>query len=321
MPRPTELARIMADAALKLQQYAATRYEKRSERDSARSNHVRMQDQTAHLTAEQHALLRAVVLRGVATARAGLAGLVGIHLHSHRAVQPCRVGHDPRQLREGPLRGVSVGPAWLHRGVLPMRSLAALADAGPVLQAHEAVRVGGHDLPTDAMVAILLQPSLAPGDRDHALGRRASAFVLQVLPQPGLVVRAGTHRCARKEVQVVLPVRGHGEIPLAYVHAHDALMLLRSRVWHRDLQAHQQVEPLMRLVIPDFGGADAGALLDKDHVASIAGVGQDHPPLERQEAHPPADLDAVAPSRAVGPGWRDVLWHFVQAPVALLRRG
>src|SRR6478672_2923705 len=101
-----------------------------------------------------------------------------------------------------------VGSALLHRGVLPLLPLlprafaftsGVLADMGQGFQTDEGVRVGVHDLPTDAVVALLLQPSLSSAHHDEASGGRASAFVLQALPQSGVVVRLRTGLGARKE--------------------------------------------------------------------------------------------------------------------------
>ena len=73
---------------------------KRSERDIARAYQVRMEDQMARLAHKQQPLLRAVVRCGVATARACLAGLVGVHLHGHAASKQCFVGHDSPAVRQ-----------------------------------------------------------------------------------------------------------------------------------------------------------------------------------------------------------------------------
>src|SRR5260221_5228495 len=96
-----------------------------------------------------------------------------------------------------------------------------------VLQTDEAVRVGVHDAPTDELVAIWLQPSLSPRDHNEASCRRASACVLQALPQSGTVVRLGAHRFASKECRAVLGIRGDGQIPLPHVHSDHALLGLR----------------------------------------------------------------------------------------------
>src|SRR6516164_11148432 len=99
------------------------------------------------------------------------------------------VGDVGLQFSEGPLGGMPVGAPLLRTRALAMPALPPLAEVGEVLQADEAVRVGVHDLPTDTMVALLLQPSLSPGEHDQPSCRRSSAFALQALPQSSIMVR------------------------------------------------------------------------------------------------------------------------------------
>ena len=63
-----------------------------------------------------------------------------------------------------------------------------------------------------------------PLDRDEASGGRASAFVLQALPQPGIVVRFRADLSPGKNASCVLRIRGNGQIPLADIHTDDLLM-------------------------------------------------------------------------------------------------
>src|SRR4051812_35345826 len=106
------------------------------------------------------------------------------------------------------------------RALAPLAPRAArpLTDVGQVLYADQGVRVGVHDTPTDQVVASLLQPSLSPRDHDHASCRRASAFLLQALPQSRIVVRLRAYLFAGKEGRLVLCVRGDGQVALAHVH-------------------------------------------------------------------------------------------------------
>src|SRR5262249_17334192 len=101
-----------------------------------------MQDQMAHLTAEQQALLRAVGLGGVPTLRTRLAGRVGVHLQGPTAGQERLVGHEALPLGEGPLRGMPMGAALLPARLLAVLVAPPLPQVGQVLQADEAVWVG-----------------------------------------------------------------------------------------------------------------------------------------------------------------------------------
>ncbi len=52
-----------------------------------------------------------------------------------------------------------------------------------------------------------------------------------------------------------------------------ALMGLWQRISHLKLQAHQQIELLAGLVIPEFGRSDLSGLSHECHVPGIARVG------------------------------------------------
>ena len=99
-----------------------------------------MEDQLAHLTAEQQPLVQAVALCGVPTTRAGLARLVGVHFYRQAAREQRFVGDGALQFREGPLGGLSVGAALLRYRPLAMRALPPLAAVGLVVPADGAVR-------------------------------------------------------------------------------------------------------------------------------------------------------------------------------------
>jgi hypothetical protein len=117
---------------------------------------------------------------------------------------------------------------------------------------------------------------------------------------------------------MALRIRGNGQIPLANVHSDDALMGLWLQVYDFDLQAHQQVALLMWLVVPGLGGADPGTLLDERHMPPVAGIGQNHPPVQRQDAHLLLGLQAKVSVVVVGERGRDVLGRLIQAVIALL---
>ena len=99
-----------------------------------------MEDQLAHLTDEQQPLVWAVVLCGLPTAQAALAGLVGLHLHRQAAREQRLVGDGALQFREGPLGGLPVGAALLRARALATPALPPLAAVGLVVPADGAVR-------------------------------------------------------------------------------------------------------------------------------------------------------------------------------------
>ena len=106
---------------------------------------------------------------------------------------------------------------------------------------------------------------------------------------------------------MVLRIRGHRQIALAHIYADDLPLGLWRRVGYLHFQTHQQVELLARLVIPELGRADAGAVLDEGHMPVIARVGHDHPPIQGQDAHLLLSLEAVVVPELVGQRGRDIL--------------
>src|SRR5689334_14174472 len=96
-----------------------------------------MQPVVALLAHKEQALPGPVLAAGVATARAGLAGVVGIDLDAQRPGAGCLVGEHPLQLREGPLRGVPVGAALLLRRLPVVLAPGAVPNAGELFQPDE----------------------------------------------------------------------------------------------------------------------------------------------------------------------------------------
>ncbi len=265
----------------------------------------------APMTHKQQPLPRAIVWRRVATARAALTCVVGVHLHRHAAGQQRLICHIAVQFRECPSRRAPIRAALLRACARAPLTARPLADMSQILQTKEALRVCVHKAPTDRMVARLLQPSLSPRDHDETSCRRASAFALQAPPQPGVVVRFSAHRLTGKEYRPVLCVRSDSQIALAYVHPDNTLMGLRNRVCDFDLQTHEQIELLAGLVVPELRRADGdtatGAVLDERHMPRIAGIVHSHTPIQAQDAHLLASLEAVVMAELVGQGGRDEL--------------
>src|SRR5262249_44943572 len=152
---------------------------------------------------------------------------------------------------------------------------------------------GVHNAPTDEVVALLLQPSLSPRDHDAAPRRRTSAFVLQAFPQPRVMIRLCSRLMSREKNYPVIGVCRNGKIALPYVHSDYALMRIWRRITKVDLQAHQQIELLVWLVVPEFGRADLRPVREKGHMSGIAGIGRNHAPLQCQKAHSPLSFQAI----------------------------
>ena len=77
---------------------------------------------------------------------------------------------------------------------------------------------------TDAMVALVLPPSLSPSHHDQSSCRRAGACVLQALPQSSIMVRFRPCLLATEERDVVLRICGYRQRAVPHIHANDTLM-------------------------------------------------------------------------------------------------
>jgi len=89
-------------------------------------------------------------------------------------------------------------------------------------------------------------------------------------------------------------------------------------VGHLDLQAHEQGDLLVGLVVAPLGRAKARAVLDERHLPRVAGVGQDGAPLQRQETHLLVGLEAVLMAELIRQRRRDVRGSLVESAIALL---
>ena len=95
-----------------------------------------MQRVLALLAEEEQALPGPVLAAGEATARAGLAGVVGIHFDAQRPGECRLIGEQPVQLGEGPLARMPVGAALPLRRLLAVFPLGAVPNAGERLPAR-----------------------------------------------------------------------------------------------------------------------------------------------------------------------------------------
>ena len=100
----------------------------------------------AVLADKEQPLLGSVLFARKATARACLAGIMGIHLDAQRARQDRFIGEKAMQFRKRPLRGVLVGPALLLRSFLAPLAFRPFSDAIQLFQADESVGVRVQDV-------------------------------------------------------------------------------------------------------------------------------------------------------------------------------
>src|SRR5713101_8225032 len=138
-----------------------------------------MEGIVATLTDKQEALVRAVRFACIATHRACLTGIVGLHLHCQRACKRGFVSNEAMQFSKGPPGGMLVRPSLLPRGLFAMPSFGSFANVCQVLKTDDAVWVALDNVLGDGMVRLQLQPSLSSTDDHKASGSGPSAFALQ----------------------------------------------------------------------------------------------------------------------------------------------
>ena len=272
-----------------------------------------MQGVPALLADKEQALPGPVLAAGVATARAGLAGIVGIHLDAQRPGEDRLIGEQPVQLGEGPPARVPVGAALPLRRLLAVLALGAVPNARELFQPDEGMGMGVQDALADRVVGIQLQPSLSRADGDSPPGGAASAFSLKSFLQAGVMVRLAADLLSGGELGAMVQGRHRGQIPLPDVHAEHLVLAFRRRVRRLEGEGDQQVEPLLAPVIPELGPADGGSLLEQGHVATPALVRDVDPPPKRQEAHLLPGSQRIIAAQIVGEGRRDVMGRLVQA--------
>src|SRR5690242_5560279 len=97
----------------------------------------------------------------MATAGAGLAGVVRIDTDAHAARQRCFIGEQLAQFRKRPFRGVVVGPSLLLCRLFAPLAFGPVAKASQVFHAKETRGMGVQDLFADRMIGAQLEPSLS----------------------------------------------------------------------------------------------------------------------------------------------------------------
>ncbi len=222
-----------------------------------------MQDILTGLTHEEQPFVGPILRAGIATPGTGLTRKVSSDFDSHATSQHRFIGNVAVQLSKGPGRCVSIRFALLLRGRVAMLALRAFADIGQIFQPDETVGMLFDNAMTDDMVAISLQPSLSFADGHEPSGRRTSAFALQPFSQSRIVVGFGAYLFAGIEGGMVLCIRGDCQIALAHIHTDYRRVGLWRGVCYVDLQTDEQVELLLGLVIPEFGGSEMRTLMDE----------------------------------------------------------
>ncbi len=272
----------------------------------------------ATLTHEQQPLVGAIVRTGMPAPGARLAGVVGIHFHRHTACKHCLVGNVAMQFGKGPLGGVPVHSSLLLRGFLSMPAFDAFTDMGQVFQADDAVGVLVDNATTDRVVGSLLQPSLPSTNHYQSPGGGTGAFVLQPLSQACIVVRFGSGLFAGIEGGAIVQLRGDRQIALSHIDAYHVLVRFGRGLCYLRLQRDEQIELLVWLVIPQFGGSDVRTLLHESKMLGIRRVGDNDSPIQGEDAHLLIWFQAVVPVVVIGERRGDILGWLIQALVALL---
>src|SRR5437588_11686984 len=237
------------------------------------------------LADEHQALMGAIGIAGMSTHRASLAGVVGIHFDRHRTLQERFIGNHAVQLSKSPLGIGSVGTSLLLAHLFAMLAPSALADICQLFQSNQAVRVSGHDTLRDYMIGVLLQPSLSSANGDQAPCSRASAFLLQTLPQSRIMVGFGDDLLPGMEGTVSRGSSSDRQVANAYIHTGDTRMGFRCGICYLNLQGDQQIELFLGFVIPELRSSNMCAPLEQCAMLGIRGVGHNHPPRERQDAY------------------------------------
>ena len=87
--------------------------------------------------------------------------------------------------------------------------------------------------------------------------------MLQPFSQSRRVIGFGTYSLARIEMTVVLRIGTHSQVTLSHVNTHHVGMIVWGGLCSLHLKRDEQVELLVRFVIPELGSPDMSALLDE----------------------------------------------------------
>src|SRR3989454_6479726 len=239
-----------------------------------------MEGIVAMLTDEQQPVIWPIGIRGMSTHRARFAGVVCLYLNGHRSVQDRFIGQHALQFSKRPFRVGGIGLALRYARLLAMLAAGSFANVCQVFQTNDALGVRIHDAFGNDMIGVLLQPSLPSTDIDESPRCGTGAFLLQPLSQSCVMVRFGHHTFASVEGTLSLGGRGHSQIAYTYVYTHDGGVRFWCGFCSLNLKGDEQIELLVRLVIPELSCPDMSTILDKRHVFAIARIGKDHTPIQ-----------------------------------------
>jgi len=184
------------------------------------------------LTDKEQTFVGAVSRRGIPTAWACPARAVGIDFDDHAACQQGFVGKVAVQFSKGPRGCMPIGFPLLRASILASLAFRSLSNVCQLFQAYEALWVAFHDALADHVVAILFQPSLSSTNGHKPSCSGASAFVLQPLSQPCIVVSLGSYLFARVEGCLLLGIRGYSQIALPDIDTDHSLVGFGCRFCH-----------------------------------------------------------------------------------------
>jgi hypothetical protein len=182
------------------------------------------------LADEHQALLGAIGIRGIPTHRARLARVVRVYFDRHRAMQEGFIGNHALQLGKSPLRVSRIRLSLLLRSFLAFLASGAFADICQVLQAEQAMGVPINDASSDHVIGILLQPSLSSTHDNGSSCSRASAFLVQMLPQSHIMVSFGYDTFARMKGMIPSGSSSDRQVAYSYIHTYHTRMGVRYGV-------------------------------------------------------------------------------------------
>src|SRR6266849_3045015 len=182
------------------------------------------------LTDKQEPFVRAIILAGMPTDRAGLRGIMGINRNRHTSMRESFLGDHALQFSKGPLRLADIGFPLLCAGFLASLAFGAVSNVGRVLKANERMRMGTHNPLTHDMISVGFQPSLPSTDDHQSPGRRTGAFLLQTLSSPCVMIGLGNDGFARMEGPLPCRRRCYGKIADTDIDPNDIGMHFGCRV-------------------------------------------------------------------------------------------
>ena len=197
-----------------------------------------------------------------------------------------------------------------------MLALGTLTNVGQVLQTDDTVWVAFHNAPTDRVVGSLFQPSLPSTHDDQSSGSGTGAFALQPLSQAAVMVSFGPGLFAGIEGGAIVQLRCDRQVALSHIHADHMLVGFGHRVRSLQFKRDEQVKLLAWLVIPQLCCPEMRPLLHQRKVLTVARIGHEHAPRERQDTHLLLRLQAIVAVVVVVERRGGVRWWLIESLVA-----